>query len=123
MTNILPAYLAIGVSEEKFWDSTPIDLKPYVESYKLQQKARDAELWRMGMYAMSAVQTSLSLALNGKKSKAEYIQKPMLFEEHKEAHELTEEEMKTEREKFLMQLQIMQANFERNNENKADKET
>ena len=37
--------------------------------------------------------------------------------------ELTEEEMKTEREKFLMQLQIMQANFERNNKDKADKET
>lgn len=115
--------MAIGVSEEKFWDSTPVELKPYVNAYKLQQKARDAELWRMGMYAMSAVQTSLSMALNGKKSKAEYLKKPMLYDEHKDDIELTEEEKKTEREKFLMQLQIMQANFERNNENKADKET
>lgn len=115
--------MAIGVSEEKFWDSTPHDLKPYVEAYKLQQKSKDAELWRMGLYAMSAVQTSLAMALNGKNSKAKYIDKPMLMNDNLDPNrELTEEEKKAEREKFLMTLQIMQENFERNKANKADKD-
>lgn len=115
MTNILPAYLAIGVSEEEFWDSTPCDLKPYVTAYKLNMKARDTEAWRNGMYIMNAFSTVLANCFN-KKSKAKYFEQPLLSREDVISdREPTEEEKKIEREKLLATLMIMQDNFERNN--------
>ena len=120
MSNILPAYLAIGVSEEKFWDSTPADLKPYVEAHKLLQKERDNEAWRNGMYVMNAFQVVLANVLGGKKSKAEYFSKPLLYSVEEENRELTEDEMKIERDKLLSMLMIMKDNFDRTNSNKAD---
>ena len=112
MTNILPAYLAIGVSEEKFWDSTPKELKPYTIAYRLNLKARDAEAWRQGMYVMNAFSTVLANCFS-KNSKAKYIEKPLLADDSFDNHEPTEEEMKMEREKLLATLVIMQDNFER----------
>lgn len=63
---LLPLYLSIGVSEEKFWDSTPYDLEPYLESYKLKQRQWDAQAWQYNMYTMCAVQTAVATVLVGK---------------------------------------------------------
>lgn len=37
---ILPLYLSIGVSKEEFMDSTPAELKPYLEAEKIRQKEK-----------------------------------------------------------------------------------
>ena len=56
----------------------------------------------------------------GKKSKAEYLKKPLLesTEEEKRKQEgiLSEEEKKKQRNALLASLQLMQANFELNHE-------
>ena len=87
-------------------DSTPAELKPYLEAEKIRQKRRDAELWQAGIYQTSATFTAVANALMGKKSKVEYIKKPLL--------ESAEEEKKKQREALLASLQIMQASFEAN---------
>ena len=113
-------YLSIGVSEEKFWDSTPYDLEPYFEAYKLKQRQWDAQAWQYNMYTMCAVQTAVATVLVGKKSKAKYLDKPFLQdiqEEQDKGENLSEVEKKRQREKFLMTLQLMQANFELNHSN------
>lgn len=101
-------------------DSTPAELKPYLESEKIRQKRRDAELWRAGIYETSATFTAVANALMGKKSKAEYLKKPLLesAEEEKRKQEgiLSEEEKKKQRNALLASLQLMQANFELNHE-------
>ena len=113
-------YLSIGVSEEKFWDSTPYDLEPYLESYKLKQRQWDAQAWQYNMYTMCAVQTAVATVLVGKKSKAKYLDKPFLQdiqEEQEKGENLSEAEKKRQREKLIMTLQLMQANFELNHSN------
>ena len=99
-------------------DSTPKDLECYIEAEKIAQKRRDAENWQMGMYNLSAFSVALGKALSGKKSKAKYMDKPIMekiSESLKEEEEnLTEEQIETERDKLLAALMTMQANFELN---------
>ncbi len=117
---LLPLYLLIGVSEEKFWDSTPYDLEPYMESYNLKRKISDAEAWQYNIYTMCAVQTAVANVLLGKKSKAEYIGEPFMQKEKYDSDNeecISEDEKKKQREKLLMTLQLMQANFELNHSN------
>ncbi len=67
----------IGVTEEHFWDSTPNELEPYRIMDQMSQERRDYEMWVMGHYVMSAVQTAVSAVLAGKKSKAKYVEEPL----------------------------------------------
>lgn len=118
---LLPLYLSIGVSEEKFMDSTPYDLEPYMEAYKLKQKMADSQAWQFNMYTMCAVQTAVANVLIGKKSKAEYLKEPFSQTAEKQKQEdeenLSETEKKRQRDRLLMTLQLMQANFELNHGN------
>lgn len=114
-------YLSIGVSEEKFWDSTPYDLEPYMKAYKLKRKVADVEAWQFNMYTMCAVQTAVANVLVGKKSKAKYLEEPFSQTSEKRKQEdsenLSESEKKKQRDRLLMTLQLMQANFELNHSN------
>ena len=114
MEDVLPVYMVMGVSEEKFWDSTPEELKPYIKAHEIKQKAKDSDMWQMGIYVLSAVQTAVQNSLFGRKSKAEYIKEPLSNKVQKREKVLTEQDKKNEREKLLMTLQLMQANFELN---------
>lgn len=117
-------YLSIGVPEEKFWDSTPYDLEPYLEAHKLRQEQSDIKSWQFNMYTMRAVQTAVANVLLGNKSKAKYFDKPFteMVEKEKTQKELSEKEKKKEREKLLLTLQLWQANFELNHP-KGEQET
>ena len=76
--------------------------------------------WQAGIYETSATFTAVANALMGKKSKAEYLKKPLLesAEEERRKQEgiLSEEEKKKQRNALLASLQLMQANFELNHE-------
>lgn len=115
---MLPYFLSIGVSKAEFDDSTPNELQCYVDADDLLRKRRDAELWQLGMYNMSAFSVALSKALAGRKSHAKYIEEPMLLKAQSSIDEenATEEEKQAERDKLLMRLQLMQSTFEANQE-------
>lgn len=68
----------------------------------------------MGLYNLNAFSVALSKALAGRKSHAEYLKEPLLqkAENEKPDEELTEEEIKQEREKLLMRLMTMKNSFE-----------
>ena len=113
---ILPFYLMIGVSKEEFMDSTPKELEPYKKAYEYKQKEKDCDMWQMGIYVLNAVSVAVNGALIGKKYKGEYLKKPLMLEKEDHEEEITEEKIKEERKKLLMQLQTMQVNFEMNHE-------
>lgn len=109
----MPYFISIGVSKDEFLDSTPKEIECYHEAEVIRQKKADAERWHMGMYNLNAFSVALSTALSGKKSKAKYLEKPMLQDSaEKSDEELTEEEIIQERKKLLMALKVSQANFE-----------
>lgn len=73
--------MTIGVSEEKFWDSTPNELKPYRKADEIRRKQKDYDMWMMGAYVTNAVSVAVSNALAGKKSRAKYLDKPLSISE------------------------------------------
>lgn len=97
-------------------DSSPTELKPFIKAQQKIDKKRDEQMWSMGIYVMGAVQVAIERNLSGKKSKAKYFEKPLLQEsassDNLEKELITEEEKRTERDKLLLTLQIMQSNFE-----------
>ena len=106
------------MSKQEFDDSTPVDLQCYVDADDLVRKRKDADMWQQGIYNMSAFSTALSRALSGRKSKAKYIEEPVMIKAQKEYDEehATEEEKQIERDKLLLKLQMMQTTFEANQE-------
>lgn len=110
---LLPLYLSIGVSEEKFWDSTPYDLEPYLDAYKLKQRQWDAQAWQYNMYTMCAVQTAVATVLVGKKSKAKYLDKPFLqdIQEEQEKGEIFLRQKRNDKEKITYDLAAYASEF------------
>lgn len=104
--------LALGISEELFWTLNPKRLHPYLEAEKLMQEKRDTEMWRMGMYVYDAVRTAVDNVVNGRKSQAKYMDKPLL-EQYKEAKQevaLTEEDEMKQVEAFFLSLETLSTN-------------
>ena len=93
-------------------------MEPFLEMYKLKQKAKDEELWRANQYTMIAVSVAVSRTLYGRKSKSKYLDKPILqMQEEKQKNDekvLTEADKKHQRDQILMRLQLMQINFNSN---------
>lgn len=104
--------LALGISEELFWTLNPKKLHPYLEAEKLMQEKRDAEMWRMGMYVYDAVRTAVGNVVNGRKSQAKYMDKPLLeqYKEAKQEVELTEDEKMRQVEALFMSLETLSTN-------------
>lgn len=94
--------------------SCPADLEPYAQAYQCEQKIADSLMWRMGLYAESAVATAVEHNLAGRKAKSQYVKKPFLQDaqigEKKELSEERKAEM--ENQKLAMTLRVMQANYE-----------
>lgn len=70
----------------------------------------DEEMWCMGAYIHSAVLSAVEKNLAGKKSKANYVEKPFMQEEIN-TDRAKEENMKKVKAVF-QSLEIMKANFE-----------
>lgn len=122
----MPFALAIGVPYEIFWKLTPNKLPSFYKAYKLKKKIEDENMWRMGQYIMSALDSTVCnntfwKGKNGKPSK--YIEKPILqqLEERNSNKILTEDEKQAQLDKFVMSLKIMESNFKAEHENKTER--
>lgn len=93
--------------------SKPIELKAYGKAFQMKLKAKDEELWLQGRYNLEALQVVFShfgAGLAGEKSDAQYPNEPISF--MREKNELSEEELKKEREMFVAMLRTKKANFD-----------
>lgn len=67
-----------------------------------------------GNYGISALIVAIDRCFSGKKSKAEYIKKPITQSINENKDGLSEEKLQRQRELFVAKLQVMQTNFELN---------
>lgn len=65
-----------------------------------------------GNYGISALIVAIDRCFSGKKSKAEYIKRPITQSINESKDRLSEEELQRQRELFVAKLQVMQTNFE-----------
>ena len=102
----------LGVSEEHFWDSAPVELEPYRKMDEMQQERQDYQMWLMGAYVTHAVGVAVSNALNGKKSKAHYLDKPFALSEKEERERTPEDDFL----RFSAWAVVYNENFRRTHE-------
>lgn len=69
--------MAIGVSYERFMDSCPKELEPFVESERLKMLRRDEDMYVIGIYTQRAVEVAIEHCLAGRKAKSRYFDKPI----------------------------------------------
>ena len=120
---LLPKCLLMGISEKEFWNMNPYLLEAYRKADELRIKQADSDRWSQGLYFDNAVVAGVDNALNGRKSSAKYIDKPMYSE-----IDFSEKEKKKRRkqaqENLLNSLILMQTNFNRKKqENKTVPDT
>lgn len=111
------------MSFERFMDSNPKELEPFVEAHKLRLEMKDEELWLMGMYTLSAVSVAVEKNLAGKKAKGQYPDKPYTHQikDKQIKADMTEEEKEKATQQLFYSLQIMQSNYELSNRGKGRK--
>lgn len=108
--------MAIGIGYEDFWNANPHIINIYIEAHKKQMEIQDEQNWVLGMYVMRAVEVAIDHCLRGKKSKAEYLDKPIFKEVEEKQIPTTEEEKKAKTEQLFNMLRIMQTNFNNSND-------
>ena len=86
----------------------------FFDAHRNRRRIIDEHLWLMGAYVQSAVSTSLSNAFN-KKSKAKYIDKPIMKEMEDNNKELSQEDIAKQRDLFVKRLMAMKTNYDINN--------
>lgn len=112
----LPNALAVDVPYEVFWHLNPKKLESFYDAYKIKQKMRDEEAWANNIYTLRAFQVVMAqfgAGLSGKRSTAQYFEKPFMEEVH-EQRELTEEEKQREVDKFFARENARRVNWKRN---------
>ena len=100
-------------------DSCPKELEPFVEAEKLKMIRRDEDMYVMGIYVQKAVAVAVEGCLAGRKAKGKYFDKPIRsdMEESVNGKEnISEEEIKRQREMFVTKLMLMKTNFDLNKE-------
>ena len=110
VTEWLPYALSIGIDETIFWGLNPRKLKPYIKAYRIRKREENMMSYVQGRYFVDALLSTVGNMFKGKHAKAfEYPKEPYpLFEEKVE---LTEEEIKRQRNNLILSLKIMQSNF------------
>lgn len=96
----------------------PTRLKPYLKAHELKNDMLDEEMWLMGAYVNNAVYVAIDKAFNGRKSHAEYIDKPARQQTQKGDYSgLTEEEKIAKTKLLFHQLEVAKINFNLNKKN------
>ena len=83
------------MSEEQFWNSNPQIIEVWKNAWKEKTNHDNFMNYVLGGYVLNAVSIAIGKALDGKKFKGEYPDKPTRI------FELTEEEKQAEQEKAL----------------------
>ena len=83
-----PVYMSYGMSYQDYWYGTSDMTKFYRDSHILKNKARNQELWLLGIYFTRSIQVALD-----PKGKAKYFEEPI------DIYPKTEAEKKAEVEK------------------------
>lgn len=69
-----PHYLAMGMSEEQFWDRDCLLVIPYRKAYQIRQEEANNNAWLQGVYIMQALQ-SVPVFVNGFMPRGARLQK------------------------------------------------
>ena len=89
LVSLCEYYMTLGVPYDEFWHGDYCKLKFYEKQYFNQQKVKDGEMWRQGLYFWQALK-AFGNQLTGD-GKVKYPDKPFSMERNEET--MTQEEL------------------------------
>lgn len=107
--DILPAYVAFGLTKQDVLDGCPKELEYVFKAQKLRKRMNDINNWELGMYIESAVATAVEHNLAGYKARSSYVKEP--FSETIEKRE-DEKQLKDNNKLLMATLQTWATNWE-----------
>ena len=107
--DILPAYVAFGLTKQDVLDGCPKELEYVFKAQKLRTRMNDINNWEVGMYIESAVATAVEHNLAGYKARSSYVNEP--FSETVEKRE-DEKQLKDNNKLLMATLQTWATNWE-----------
>lgn len=105
-----PKAHAMGVSWNEFWLLNPRIIRCIADGYSEKIKEQDYLNWVSNQYTLSAIFVALDRVLSGKKSKAKYIEEPILWKLQEELQLTEEERERREMEKEILAMEQWIAN-------------
>lgn len=108
---VLPWYLAIGMTYKQFWEDDPYLAVVYRKRHKLLREEKNQQLWMQGLYNHIAFRAVISAFLT--KHPEQYCEKPILLSKTAEGRKRTQEEQVEEVVAVLNQLSAMYKNTEK----------
>lgn len=113
-----PYYLAIGMTAEQYWHGDPTLCKAYRKAEEIRQERMNYEKWLQGSYIYEAVCAASPLfnPMSKRGKPFPYPKKPYEFkkaQEKKSKVEVEKEEAQVQKDKFLAQMRMINAKFER----------
>lgn len=118
---MLPHYLSIGVSYERFMDSCPKELEPFDKAHKkkiIEQDEMQHFWW--GNYGISALMVAIDHCMNGRKATLKYLSEPLLSKNMSGSEQLTEERKQAELNAFILENEKMRNNWKKNHRKPDD---
>lgn len=117
---VMPYYLAMGISEEQFWTMNPHRFKPYKEAYRLKRRQIDEQQFYLAQYMFEAISTALGNINFGKHKKShnymgDMRKDPILESARYSSGNITDEERIEGTKELFSQLEGLKSAFERNN--------
>lgn len=95
----MPVALSIGIPYKLFWHLNPNKLKAFYKAYLLKRKIEDENMWFLGQYIMSAMNSTVCnhVFWRGKNGKPEkYFEKPIM-QDYYNQNFMTKEEVENEK--------------------------
>lgn len=95
---MFPAYLAMGMTYEQFWDGDPCLVKAYRSADGIRRRRHNEELWLSGFYMMEALNSTVGNMFS-KGAKHQYPSEPFPITQE-EQQERREREQKARMERI-----------------------
>lgn len=116
--NHFPYYLAIGMTVDEYWNGDPSLCKAFRKADEIRRERMNYESWLQGAYVYEALcgASPLFNAMSKRGKPFPYAKKPYEFkkpEKQKTNAEAEREEAKIQKDKFMRQMQMINARFAR----------
>lgn len=115
MEDILPHYLAIGMSKAEFMKSCPVELKPYDLAHRNRLQEQNTMMFWQGRYVADAIMATIGNSpwFKGKAAPLhKYPEEPYTIF-GSEPKNMTANEKQMEVDKFFAQESVRRANWKR----------
>lgn len=110
MDAVCPAYMAMGMTYEQFWDGDVHMAKVYREADTIRRRRRNEEMWVEGMYMVEALSATVGNMFS-KGTKHQYPSEPIpITREEQEERKEREEKARIERIKAKFTARALAVN-------------